>query len=96
MTDKLQTAFDMEPAIPVILGRAAVYISPTAVPIKTLGRSVFLAGSIEQGMAEKWQSRITDGLSDLACTIFNPRRLHWNSSWEQRASNSKFREQVEW
>ena len=78
------------------VGNAAVYIAPAPVPEKTPGKSVFLAGSIEQGAAEEWQSRITGKLSDLTCTIFNPRRLNWDRSWKQRASNPQFREQVVW
>ena len=78
------------------VGNAAVYIAPAPVPEKTPGKSVFLAGSIEQGAAEEWQSRITEDLSDITCTIFNPRRLNWDPNWEQRASNPQFREQVEW
>ncbi|KAM5534634.1 hypothetical protein V8D89_011646 [Ganoderma adspersum] len=83
-------------ALQTTVGKAAVYIAPAPVPEKTPGKSVFLAGSIEQGKAEQWQPRITEDLSDITCTIFNPRRLNWDPTWEQRASNPQFREQVEW
>jgi hypothetical protein len=58
--------------------------------------SVFLAGSIEMGKAEDWQTKVTNALSDLPVTIFNPRRDDWDSSWEQKKENAQFREQVEW
>ena len=85
-----------ETASSTTVGNAAVYIAPAPVPQQTPGKSVFLAGSIEQGAAEEWQSRITEDLSDITCTIFNPRRLNWDPNWEQRASNPQFREQVAW
>lgn len=58
--------------------------------------SVFLAGSIEMGKAEDWQTRVTNGLMSLDITIFNPRRDDWDSSWEQKVENEQFRGQVEW
>lgn len=48
------------------------------------------------GVAENWQERLTKELSDLDCTIFNPRRDDWDSSWEQSIHNEKFKEQVDW
>lgn len=55
---------------------------------------VFLAGSIEMGGAENWQDIAEQ---NLKCSyIFNPRRVNWNSSWEQNVNNKKFVEQVEW
>jgi hypothetical protein len=58
--------------------------------------SVFLAGSIEMGKAEDWQVRIEQELSDLEVTMYNPRRDDWDSSWEQKATNSQFNYQVNW
>lgn len=58
--------------------------------------SIFLAGSIEMGIAEDWQSKIEEELKDYDVTIFNPRRDEWDSSWEQTIHNPQFREQVEW
>jgi len=57
---------------------------------------LFLAGSIEMGTAEEWQTRILVYLADKNVLILNPRRLDWDSSWEQKIENQKFREQVEW
>jgi hypothetical protein len=59
--------------------------------------SVFLAGSIEMGIAENWQAFIEKELSvfkDLI--ILNPRRDDWDSSWEQSLKDTRFHEQVSW
>ena len=58
--------------------------------------SVFLAGSIELGSAEKWQDRFAVELEHLNIAVYNPRRDDWDSSWVQNIENEQFREQVEW
>jgi len=59
--------------------------------------NIFLAGSIEMGVAEDWQTRITKKLSKYNVNIFNPRRDDWDSSWEQDPTpGTQFYEQVEW
>jgi hypothetical protein len=58
--------------------------------------SIFLAGSIEMGLAEDWQTKIENELSGHDITIYNPRRDSWDSSWVQSIHNEQFREQVEW
>jgi hypothetical protein len=58
--------------------------------------SIFLAGSIEMGAAENWQSTIEKEFTDYKVTIFNPRRDDWDSSWEQRATDPQFHYQVNW
>jgi hypothetical protein len=58
--------------------------------------SVFLAGSIEMGVAEDWQSELTTFLADLPVAIFNPRRDDYDAGWPQDISFAPFREQVEW
>lgn len=60
------------------------------------GPIIFLAGSIEMGNAELWQDKVSSALSEYECTILNPRRDDWDSSWEQTIKNDNFREQVEW
>ena len=58
---------------------------------------VFLAGSIEMGAAEQWQERVVGALSGVdGFVILNPRREEWDNSWEQRADDSRFAEQVGW
>ena len=58
--------------------------------------SIFLAGSIEMGLAEDWQRKVITALSDKDYVFYNPRRSDWDSSWKQEISNPQFREQVEW
>jgi hypothetical protein len=58
--------------------------------------SVFLAGSIEMGTAEKWQDEIVELLQDFDVQILNPRREHWDNSWHQSIDDLKFKEQVLW
>jgi hypothetical protein len=58
--------------------------------------TIFLAGSIEMGMAEKWQDKVVQLLKDEDVIILNPRRDDWNNSWVQSIENPQFREQVEW
>ncbi|RTL01307.1 MAG: hypothetical protein EKK57_04950 [Proteobacteria bacterium] len=61
---------------------------------------LFLAGSIEMGVAENWQSKVIDDLKKLNfkhdLVILNPRRKDWDSSWKQDISNPQFNEQVNW
>ena len=57
---------------------------------------VFLAGSIEQDKAEKWQDRFIEMVKDLDICVLNPRRKAWDASWKQEANNPQFAEQVNW
>jgi len=59
-------------------------------------KSVFLAGSIEMGAAEDWQSKVERLLEDTDWIVFNPRRDDWDSSWEQKITNTEFCNQVIW
>ena len=60
------------------------------------GPVVFLAGSIEMGVAVDWQSGLEKAFADLPGTILNPRRDAWDASWKQTPDNPQFRGQVEW
>lgn len=64
--------------------------------IDTGNITIFLAGSIEMGKAEDWQSEIQNILQDSSVTIFSPRRDDWDSSWPQDADFAPFNEQVTW
>ena len=59
-------------------------------------QSIFLAGSIEQGVAAKWQDKIAEALKDKDVEIYNPRRDLWDSTLEQSIHNKEFKEQVLW
>lgn len=69
---------------------------PTPLAIPDRARVVFLAGSIEMGAAEDWQSTLTAALGDRELVVLNPRRDEWDASWRQSIDEPKFREQVEW
>lgn len=59
--------------------------------------SVFLAGSIEMGVAENWQERVECELGNTEnICLLNPRRDDWDSSWKQEMENAPFSEQVNW
>ena len=57
---------------------------------------IFLAGSIEMGKAEDWQTAIIEKLKDKDVIIFNPRRDDWDPTWEQTKDNPEFYKQVTW
>lgn len=62
------------------------------------GTRVFLAGSIEQDKAMRWQEPVTQALlarhPDLV--VINPRREHWDASWSQKPGDEPFTGQVNW
>ena len=57
---------------------------------------IFLAGSIEMGKADNWQSRLAKALEDREGLILNPRRDDWDSCWVQTIENPQFKQQVTW
>jgi hypothetical protein len=71
-----------------------VFKAPEHVTVN--GKFIFLAGSIEMGAVEDWQTALTVKLTHLPITILNPRRDVWDGSWEQDISNPMFKEQVDW
>ncbi len=78
---------------------ATVYKAPADWAVEEGGTPrhiVFLAGSTEMGVAEKWQDRVCRELADENVVILNPRRDDWDASWVTRADNPQFRQQVEW
>lgn len=69
---------------------------PERVPNTEDSMAIFLAGSIEMGVAENWQQRVVKELADHPGTIYNPRRDDWDASWVQSINNKQFNEQVTW
>jgi hypothetical protein len=74
---------------------------PVARRYGVVPKSIFLAGSIEMGVAEDWQTSLTSILGnpdyEMGCDfVFNPRRDSWDSSWVQSIKNPQFNEQVSW
>lgn len=58
--------------------------------------TIFLAGSIEMGVAEQWQERVVAMFAGTPWTILNPRRDDWDNSWKQSMEDERFVEQVQW
>ena len=57
---------------------------------------VFLAGSIEMGMAEDWQRLSEIFFNKHGWGTFNPRRPDWDNSWKQSFDEPQFFQQVTW
>lgn len=74
---------------------ANVYYAPEKTPRNDCP-SLFLAGSIDMGLAEDWQSKLCAELSSLDLDIYNPRRKDFDPTWDQSIEDPLFREQVEW
>jgi hypothetical protein len=73
-----------------------IVIKPPAPIHLSNKKSIFLAGSIEMGLAEPWQPQVERALADLDVVVLNPRRDEWDDTWEQSIHHVQFREQVEW
>ncbi|MBX7219303.1 MAG: nucleoside 2-deoxyribosyltransferase domain-containing protein [Blastocatellia bacterium] len=75
---------------------ATIIKPPAPLVFDTTQKSIFLAGSIEMGVAVDWQQTVTAALADMDLVILNPRRAAWDASWPQSIDFGPFREQVEW
>jgi hypothetical protein len=74
-----------------------IYQPPQNIALRCRSKkSVFLAGSIEMGVAEDWQTIIGNWFLSLGWNVFNPRRTDWDSSWIQSYDNPQFNQQVSW
>lgn len=74
-----------------------IYQPPQNIALRCRSKkSVFLAGSIEMGVAEDWQSTIGEWFLSMGWNVFNPRRTDWDSSWIQSYENPQFNQQVSW
>ena len=71
-------------------------IKPNGVDQNPLHQTIFLAGSIEMGAAEDWQSKVVNYFKDWQLTFYNPRRESWDSSWKQEQKVDQFNQQVNW
>ena len=76
-------------------GVMTVHLPPSPWTAPPGARTIFLAGSIEMGSADDWQSRLIARLPADVIAL-NPRRESWDASWRQSIEEPKFREQVEW
>ena len=66
-----------------------VIIAPERKPITN--QSIFLAGTIDDGKSEDWQSKLIEELSDHEITVLNPRRNNWGD-----LSDNELRKQITW
>ena len=72
-------------------------LPPNEIDIQNNEFSVFLAGSIELGLAEKWQDTVINDLKSCNnLVILNPRRKDWDNSWTISIKNENFKQQVYW
>lgn len=57
-------------------------------------KSVFLAGTIDNGDSLNWQDKVIIELINLgvSCEVYNPRREHWNPN----ATKEELEKQIEW
>ena len=69
---------------------------PAGFDVPASTKVVFLAGSIEMGLADDWQAALTVVLQDLDVVVLNPRRDDWDSTWTQSIEDTRFRQQVSW
>ena len=70
---------------------------PNKIQLNNNEFAIFLAGSIESGLAEKWQDKIIEQLKDYDnLVLLNPRREEWNNTAIMSIDNQYFKEQVIW
>lgn len=69
---------------------------PAPLPENSQKPVVFLAGSIDMGKAEPWQTEVETHFASHDWILLNPRRDTWDASWKQSIENPVFRAQVEW
>lgn len=80
---------------------ATVYLPPdSSSNCKIFSKRLFLAGTIENGKSEDWQSYLIGFLNrnytNTDLCLFNPRRYNWDSSWVQSIESPPFYQQVSW
>lgn len=70
---------------------------PNKIQLNNNEFAIFLAGSIESGLAEKWQDKIIEQLKGYDnLVLLNPRREEWNNAAIMSIDNQYFKEQVIW
>ncbi len=75
---------------------AQLVFPPQALPQNSHLPKVFLAGSIDMGLAPNWQTELSTALEAWPGWILNPRRPDWDPTWDQSPHNPQFVEQVNW
>jgi hypothetical protein len=70
--------------------------SPSSIDVASSAMRLFLAGSIDLGMAEDWQAWIVNRLRDLDVVVFNPRRATWTPATPAESEPEKVLQQINW
>jgi hypothetical protein len=73
--------------------QAPADLPPWNIPDEMFQVSIFLAGSIEMGIAEPWQDAFVKKYPDDVLFL-NPRRADWDSTWDH--NSDQFNQQVNW
>ncbi len=55
-------------------------------------KSIFLAGTIDNGESTNWQKKLIDKFKNINIKIYNPRRERWNKN----ASKKEVEYQIKW
>ncbi|EHK26888.1 uncharacterized protein TRIVIDRAFT_33632 [Trichoderma virens Gv29-8] len=58
--------------------------------------SIFLAGNASPTGEADWRQTLTEALSSLPITIYNPYRNDWDATWREDGSDKRWSEQVGW
>lgn len=70
---------------------------PKQIPMISNRKSVFLAGTIDNGNSEDWQTKACEILKPYDLRIYNPRRDSWEGTWEQNIdTNTELKNQINW
>lgn len=59
------------------------------------GKSIFLAGTIDNGNSENWQEQVIDMYKDDEVTFYNPRRKNWQQMTSKELQNELIY-QIQW
>lgn len=78
------------------MSQSTIIKPPKQLPLSDNRLKIFLAGTIDMGYSEDWQSNIEKELSEENIIIFNPRRDFWNQNWKDDITDPNFNEQVNW
>lgn len=58
--------------------------------------TVFLAGTIDMGESEDWQTLVSERIASKTEFIYNPRRPEWDATWKQTIDSLEFNNQASW
>lgn len=75
-----------------------VFSAPEQILVDKSKKSVFLAGTIDNGKSLNWQKDVINQFETLGVdvNIYNPRREDWKATIKQSFDDPKFYQQVNW